>query len=328
MNHSMIVRTYVGGIFLFVVVALLVLVFTVIAPPPTAYASIFDVDTNADNPALVACTAAPDDCSLRGAITKANTNPGHDSITFADATNGIPIVLAGAVSEDYNASGDLDVLEGDDLTIQGNGASNTIIDGDGVDRVFHVCPGGGCTITVVFSGITIRNGGAVVHGGGIFNAGGTTTVDGCTIGSNSATYGGGISNLATLNVQNRSIIGGNGMSNAVTWGGGGIYNQSGTTTVKNSTVIYNTADQSGGGIYNWDGTTTVDGSMVYSNTSPVGGGIYNRATLYVQNGSAIGAAGVGNEATQYGGGIYNYNGVATVDGSTVSANTASDGGGI
>jgi hypothetical protein len=65
--------------------------------------------------------------SLRQAISDANNNPGADTITFDAATDGVPIVLSGAADEDANASGDLDILDGGDLTIQGNGTANTII---------------------------------------------------------------------------------------------------------------------------------------------------------------------------------------------------------
>ena len=109
--------------------------------------------------------------------------------------------------------------------------------------------------------------------------------------------------------------------------GGGIYNSTGTTTVDGSTVSANTAYQ-GGGIYNWAGTTTVNGSAVSANTAVYGGGIINEATLNVTN-STIGGAGAGNQATVWGGGIFNDGGgTTTVDGSTVSANTAKNGGGM
>ena len=58
-----------------------------------------------------------------------------------------------------------------------------------------------------------------------------------------------------------------------------------------------------------------------------GGGIYNRAVLYVQNGSTIGGTGAGNQAN-FGGGIFNAAGTTTVDGSNVRANMATNGGGI
>jgi hypothetical protein len=83
--------------------------------------------------------------SLCQAITNANNNntptSGWDYITFSAVTNGTPIILSGENSEDANASGDLDILKGR-LVIQGSGSVNTIIDGGGIDRVFHVCPGG------------------------------------------------------------------------------------------------------------------------------------------------------------------------------------------
>jgi hypothetical protein len=84
----------------------------------------------------------------------------------------------------------------------------------------------------------------------------------------------------------------------------------------------------GGGIYNQSGTVTVDvGTVSADMASFQGGGIFNEATLNVQNGSAIGGASAGNQA-EFGGGIYNGAGTTTVDGSTVSANTAYRGGGV
>ncbi|MFO7741872.1 MAG: hypothetical protein R6X31_06105, partial [Anaerolineae bacterium] len=109
-------------------------------------------------------------------------------------------------------------------------------------------------------------------------------------------------NQATLNVQNGSAIGGAGVGNTATTNGGGIFNQAGTTTVDTSTVSANAATD--------------------------GGGIYNQAALNVQNGSAIGQAGAGNNATNQGGGIYSDNtGTTTVVSSAVHGNTAEIGGG-
>ena len=60
MNPNTIARTFAWRIRLFAVAALLAAMLTVTAPLPAAYAaSIFEVDTSADNPALTACTAAP-----------------------------------------------------------------------------------------------------------------------------------------------------------------------------------------------------------------------------------------------------------------------------
>ncbi|MGA9598347.1 MAG: hypothetical protein WBV06_19485, partial [Acidimicrobiia bacterium] len=55
---------------------------TVATAVPAAAATSYVVDTVVDNAALSACTAAAGDCSLRGAVTAANANPGTDTINF------------------------------------------------------------------------------------------------------------------------------------------------------------------------------------------------------------------------------------------------------
>ncbi len=55
---------------------------TVTAVAPARAATTYVVDTVVDNGALTACTAAADDCSLRGAVAAANANPGVDTINF------------------------------------------------------------------------------------------------------------------------------------------------------------------------------------------------------------------------------------------------------
>ena len=348
MKQSTIACTLARGIRFSVAAALLAGLVVVTQP---AQAVTFEVTTTGDS--------GPG--SLRDAITQANNTPGDDTITFDPALNTASIFLAGAAGEDANASGDLDILDGGNLTIQGNGAANTIIDGGGKDRVFHICPGGGCTNTVTLNGMTIRNGKVTGDGGGIYNAAGSVNVDASNV-SNNLAYndGGGIFNRDTLNIQNGSIIGGSGTRNWAYVNGGGIFNSAGTVTVINSNVSNNTAN-SGGGIFNWEegiliitnstiggaeagntaseegggifnqytGITTVNGSAISANTANYGGGIYNNGTLNIQGSSTIGGSGVGNEASTSGGGIFNHTaGTITVEGSAVSANTALFGGGI
>ncbi len=340
MNQSTIVSTVIRGIRLSIASALLVLLAGLLTMTQAARAATYVV-TNSNN-------SGPG--SLRQAINGANDNPGPDTINFAAETDGNPIILAGAVAEDGNASGDLDILDGGDLTVQGNGTANTLIDGNEIDRVFHVCPGGGCTNTVTFTGMTIRNGdadhgggilnenatttveGSIVsantathRGGGIYNVSGTTTLVGSTIAANTAQTGGGIHNNGTLNVQNGSIIGGVGAGNLATHGGGGIYNfDSGMTTVNDSTVSANTANSQGGGIDNRGTLNVQNGSTVSDNEAHGGGGgIFNEYGTTTVDGSTVSA-----NTTQLGGGIFNEHGTTTVDGSTVSANDAIQGGGI
>jgi CSLREA domain-containing protein len=343
MSHHLTAPAMVKGMRSLVSAALLAALANVAEPPPAAYAATLTVNTSADG------VAADGLCSLREAIDNANNDTtqhadcapagayGNDIITFDAAVDGTPIVLGGAAGEDANASGDLDILPGGgDLTIQGNGPGVTIIDGGGIDRVFHICPAGACANTIIFSRLTIQNGdietgdgsgGGICNagqltvrnsiigeasagnrallGGGIYNLwGGTVTVDGSGVSANTAGLGGGIFNEGTLIIQNGSVMGGTGTGNQATVG-------------------------DGGGIFNFVGTIIVDASIVSANTSPQrGGGIYNQDTLIVRNDSIIGGAGAGNRADE-GGGIYTSIGATMVDGSTVSANTAlSDGGGI
>ncbi|MGB2962659.1 MAG: choice-of-anchor Q domain-containing protein [Anaerolineales bacterium] len=310
-------------------------------PVPGARAAAIIVNSSNDNK-----TAGDGECTLREAITNANNNSdttsgdcasgdsGVDTITFDPAINEIPIVLSGAAGEDINASGDLDTLDGGDLTIQGNGEGNTIIEGGGIDRIFHICPAG-CGNTVTLIDMTVQHGSAT-NGGGI-NNNGTLNVQSSTIGGdpfygtgNTATLGGGIYNNGTLTIQSSSVGGPTGpLGNSADYGAG-IYNTAGTLTIQDSTKVWsNTAANLGGGIYNLTGTLTVNGSTITGNKAAEGGGIYTweESVLNIQNGSTIGG-GSGNTATNDGGGIYNEGGAVTVDASTVSANTAFNGGGI
>jgi hypothetical protein len=133
-------------------------------------------------------------------------------------------------------------------------------------------------------------------------------------------------------------------------------NQSGgSATVTNSTLSNNTASGiafGGGGIANY-GTFTVTDTLITENrsTSGIGGGITNYGTLVVTNstlsnnsaaGNAYGGGGIdnatmltmdnstvtGNTATgDYGGGI-STGGTAVITDSTISGNTAANGGGV
>lgn len=108
------------------------------------------------------------------------------------------IVLTGADREDGNASGDLDIDK--DLTIRGAGAGATIVDADGVDRVFHVLDTGA---NVVIEDLTVRHGrltGGNAQGGGVLNKA-ELTLRRCEITGNEAAVGGGIASAGELTVE-------------------------------------------------------------------------------------------------------------------------------
>ena len=111
------------------------------ALPGMAYAraeasSTLGVDTTADDntPAFQACTSAANDCSLRGAISKANSDTANAYSIYLPAGT-YTLALSGA-KEDGNATGDLDI--NCSLAIVGAGADLTTIDGNQLDRVINI----------------------------------------------------------------------------------------------------------------------------------------------------------------------------------------------
>ena len=133
-------------------------------------------------------TCLPDSCSLRAAITTANTN-GEDDIIYLPAGT---YILSGAADDNNNLSGDLDIDTANTIAIIGDTPGKTIIDGNGVDRVLHILNG-----TVSISGVSIRNGKSRDgetegekggDGGGIYN-GGTLSLTNCSISNNTGGSG-------------------------------------------------------------------------------------------------------------------------------------------
>ena len=177
--------------------------------------------------------------SLRQAVIDANAAAKPDTIVVPAGT--YTLTRAG-IDEDAALTGDLDVTG--NVTIQGAGAGTTVVNANGLDRVFHILSNG----KAVLSDMTIEGGVCAVEesGGGIFNQG-ALTVSSCTLSGNSATSGfdvagGGIYNFGTLTVSNSTLSG-----NSAGDYGGGISNN-GTLTVSNSSLSGNSAVYAGGGI--------------------------------------------------------------------------------
>ncbi len=131
----------------------------------------FTVDTTADDATLSACTAAANDCSLRGAIGRANTTTNEaDTIDFA-LPAGSTITLTGGILT-INTAGALTITNS-------TGASNLLISGNNASRVFYLNPSANLTV----SGVTITKGNAT-YGGGIYSARGTLTLTNSTVSGN------------------------------------------------------------------------------------------------------------------------------------------------
>lgn len=287
----------------------LCLVGALIATPAQASAT-FIVDRMDDTASATACTAAANDCSLRGAILAANALSGADTIILPVGTYVLTIAGTG---EDAAATGDLDVTG--DLTLSGNSATDTTINGNGIDRVIQITS----TVTVSLSNMTITGGSfAGGMGGGVFNQG-NLSVSNVTLTGNSASEGGGLaSQNGVATIINTTVF-----SNTAPGSGGGIF-QTGAMEIINSTISDNVSTTESGGIASPGGTLTITTSTISNNRAnfSAGGGIGGVGTLSVSNSS------IANNRAYRGGGIY-FGGTVSITASSILTNVAStEAGGI
>jgi len=299
------------------------------AASPAAQAASIVVNRTVDgvdaNPGDGVCETAPGNgrCTLRAAVQETNALAGLDTILLPA---GIYTLVRPGAEENLAATGDLDIR--DHLLISGSGADETIIDGNQLDRVFHIPISIGVSFSI--SGVTVRHGANVNSGAGIFNeGGGTLIVESSYIqGNTSLTNGGGIDNLNGQVTINNSTISGNKAQGDENGNGGGMYNNGGTLYLSSSTISGNQATLRGGGISS-SGALIIDSSTIHDNLARqvgYGGGlhIYASGTLTLTN-SAI----YGNHAVEHGGGISNYSDSAAILNSAIYNNTADkNGGGI
>ena len=248
--------------------------------------------------------------SLRAAIMEANFDAGTDTITLGAGT--YTLSLAGT-DENDSVSGDLDVNS--TIVIQGEDADNTIIDGDGIDRVFHLTkPNSNLTLNdlSVQGGLTSGNGGGIYA----FNQNATLTLNQVIVSDNQAVDGSGIYNKGTMTLTDVEISG-NISTDLSSGKGGGLYNWN-AATLANVTLSGNQAGI-GGGIYN-DYDLSLTNVTVSGNTAAgeEGGGIYNNSTLTLKNVTIS-----NNSAQTQGGGIYNpVLGVTNISNTIVANNTS------
>jgi CSLREA domain-containing protein len=260
-----------------------------------------------------ACDA---DCSLREAIIAANASPGPDVITLPAGTYTLTIAGAG---EDGGATGDLDILG--DLTINGAGASTTVVDGGGIDRVFHIVS----AFTVVFNNLTIQGGIANLdNGGGLLNEG-TATLNNCVIGGNSAPSGdgGGIYNDNVMTISGCTIA----ENSASSGDGGGVYDNGISITITNTWIAANATPNGDGAGFYFNGIgATISQSTVSGNSASGGdgGGIYVNGNTFTLTNCTV----TGNDSVD-GGGIFIGGNTANLTAVTIASNTATNlGGGL
>ncbi len=301
------------------------------------------VDNTSDDGSKTACDSnVANDCSLRGALARANGSAGNDTISFD------PTIFASAQTISLT-NGELVVANNGRLTINGPGANlltvqRSTAQGTPNFRLFTI----NANTEVNLNGLTITGGRTVDGPNG----------DAATRGGN-GDNGGGIHNSGSLALSNvivtgnRTGIGGQSSRAGGNGGdGGGIYN-SGTLTVSNSALLNNVTGNGrdfggnsgrGGGIYN-SGALTVSNSTFEGNRTGNGGdnggaggdgaGIYNAGTLSAANSTFQGnftGNGQGQNSSMSsnggsGGGIYNANTLSLTN-CTLSANSTGSAGNV
>lgn len=274
---------------------------TFVAPfPAQAQASLaFAVDSTADEvdaaPGDGVCATAARTCSLRAAIMEAASHPGEHAtvvlpagrFTITRPPSTSPVTLTSP------ADGPLNLYW--PITIRGAGARDTIIDGNGLDRIFTV-PFPGTAVEI--SDVTLTGGVAterellLVTGGGAIANQGELTLRRVTVTGNRADYGGGVFNTpsASAEIFDSTISG-----NVANLEGGGIrfdaYGLVVNSTISGNTVLATCCGElesypgsrvgEGGGIdIRGAGPVTIVNSTIVGNHAVIGGGGVTIATGY------------------------------------------------
>jgi CSLREA domain-containing protein len=310
-----------------------------------ANAATFTVTKTADTSDGV-CDA---DCSLREAITAANSAATDDEILFSSLFNNAQTITLNG--------NELTISSNGSLTITGVGNSLLQISANSQSRVFRI----NSNSTVTLKNMTVSGGNSFSGGGGIYSVNSGLTLINLIVRNNvSNGTGGGINSYnGELTVDNTTVV-----SNFSTDKGGGIYSSLGSMTITNSTIT----DNSGDGIYKTDGMSNITNTVISNNrgrgllndgtatlnnvhvSNNNGTGIVIGGTMTINNSKIIGntpGQGAGgifigtadvtinnstisyNHSTGSGGGIYYFGGRLTINSSSITNNSAEiDGGGI
>jgi hypothetical protein len=297
----------------------------------SACAATYTVNSTLDLPDAdlgdgVCATAPPTPvCTLRAAVMEANAHAGPDYISLPAGTYTLT-----RVGDDQTASlGDLDIT--DDVTIEGSGEGEVIVDANGSvthDRAFEVVSG-----SLTLYGMTITNGNTLGYGGAI-QANGNLSLDHVTVLNSFAQLGGGgIYSTGTNTQITASTFLGN-----VTQGSGGAIRVVGSSSpyplvsIVDSTIAANQSlgGSGGGGVSVSTGSLVLQNAFVHDNSSTTdGGGIQYFAGVLGESLKVMDSVVDHNMAgaTGVGGGLYTIGNDSIAD-SVFSNNSAASGAGI
>lgn len=222
----------------------------------------------------------------------------------------------------YKGDGNRNITISKNVTIFGESRTDTIIDGEGLDRIFNITSDG----AVILANLTIQNGYTEGNGGAVYNDGFLGVFNTNFTGNSANSYGGAIFNNGIYLIVSNSTFTGN----SVNWYGGAICNYGGMLGVDNSTFTENIAYTAGGGIANY-ATAYIANSILINNTaSTAAGALYNDGMdmddelnlMIVENSTFTGNSG------DMGGAIMNEAGYLIALSSTFTGNSANSGGAI
>ena len=228
----------------------------VLYPAPTAVAATFTVNSTADavdvSPGDGVCETGTGNgvCTLRAAIQEANALSGADTIILPAGTYTYSIAMPFVT---------------DSLTITGDGAGTTVIDGNGTGSVMRFDNGCLCK-TAFVSGVTIKGGNTFFGGGVAIVNYGTGTLREVTVRNNSASSGG----AGLFVLANDAMV------------------------VENSTVSGNSSGFAGGGVFT-NGAMTLTNVTISGNSASDGAGFRNAGTASLTNVTINGNTGIGME---------------------------------
>jgi len=242
----------------------------------------YTVDTTNDASTAVtgtACTSAPSDCTLRGAIDDANTNGNPsdiDYITFASSVSGTITLAYGAIPIYQSAY------------VEGPGANVLAVSGNHKSRVFFLNPGVASSQISIYR-LTIENGQAST-GGGVYNLDADMKIAESVLTGNSATAAGGAvydSGYSASDGANDIIYASTVADNTAGTLGGGIYGYRSIGTLSTSTVTGNHAGtdlgQDGAGVYSTDHGYVIDSTIAGNGPAEAGGGVASASAMTIYN---------------------------------------------
>ena len=196
---------------------------------------------------------ADGDCSLREAITSANSDSASDACAIGGTADSIAFGVAGTIV--LNSA--LPAISSD-VAIVGP-AGKVILSGGGATPLFEVASGGILRLdALTLSGGLASDGGAIIN-----QLGGTLTVFNSTFSGNRAQQSGGaIRNLGVATIVNSTFA-----SNAATERGGALAASGvgASMTLINSTVAANSAAQGGGIATEQQGAVTLRNTLIATN---------------------------------------------------------------